>query len=93
MNLEGFMSNVDGKQINIETVNTDGELGVNISTVITDAEINTNTAWGGNVLILNDGSIKIFFDKFEVNDERFMAFSRAGVEMVIINLPEGDIWV
>lgn len=92
MDLEWLMSNTKDKQINIETVNTDGELGVNISTVINDAEININTLWGGNVLSLNDGSIKIFFNKFKVDDERFLVFYRDNIEMVILNLPEEDCW-
>ena len=93
MDLEWFTQNTSDKQIAIESVNIDGELGITVSTVINDAQINSNTAWGGSVLSLNSGSIKIFFDSYKINDQRFLVFYRCNTEMVIINLPEEDSWV
>jgi hypothetical protein len=99
MDLEWFVRNTLGKQISIESVNTDGELGVTVKTLVLDAEIIEADPdyWDGFTLIINDGSIEICFSDWHISPsgelENVLCLSRSGQEFIYINLPEEDNWV
>jgi len=93
MDLEWFVRNTFDKQVKIESINTEGELGVKISTVINDAELDNHTEWSGSMLSLNDGSIRIFFEHYKVDYDDCLIFYRNDLETVTVHLPEDDKWV
>lgn len=99
MDLEWFMNKVSGKQVKIETTNTEGELGVVVKTLVLDAEIieADPNYWDGFSLIINDGSIKIYFSDWKVSEfeelKNVLCLYRSGQEFVYINLPEDYSWV
>jgi len=93
MDLELFVNKITGKQITIESTNTEGEIGLKIMTTITDVELKYIEDWNRYEMTIN-GGILVIFDNWYICDEKncenILCFKRSGEEFIYLSLPMGD---
>jgi len=96
MDLEYFMNKTLNKIIKIESVHSDGELGIITKLSVVDAEIEKQEHWNGFKLKINNANIVICFDWQKPSKEymcrHILELYRSGEVVVAISLPEEDTW-
>ena len=93
MNLQWFMDNTYSKTIIVESVDTQGNIGIKVELAIKNAETHSSL-WGGCELTINDGEVSLYFDKYErcVDCKDVLTLYRKGNIMTYIYLLEEDSW-
>lgn len=95
MDLEWFVANTANKKVNIQSANTQGDIGIDFDLVITDAQIEERKVWGGWILTLN-GYIKLCFETWRVSEEdecgNVLVMKRANEDCVFVSLSFDDAW-